>query len=63
MSASGRSLEVAITGGGMVFDEINGQSFKDFMCGSLADALTSIGMNHLASSVSTGWTSRTSTFK
>jgi len=47
----------------MVFDEINGQSFKDFMCGGLADALTSIGMNHLASSVSTGWTSRTSTFK
>ena len=48
MSSSERSLNVAIIGGGMFFDEIIGQSFKDFMRGGLAGALNSIGMSHLA---------------
>jgi predicted dehydrogenase len=51
MSPSDRSLNVAIIGGGMFFDEIIGQSFKDFMRGGLAGALTSIGMSHLAPEV------------
>lgn len=51
MSASERSLKVAIIGGGMFFDEIIGQSFKDFMRGGLAGSLTSIGMSHLAPTV------------
>lgn len=51
MSASERSLKVAIIGGGMFFDEIIGQSFKDFMRGGLSGALTSIGMSHLAPTV------------
>ena len=33
MSTTERSLNVAIIGGGMFFDEIIGQSFKDFMRG------------------------------
>lgn len=48
MSASERSVNVAIIGGGMFFDEIIGQSFKDFMRGGLSGALTSIGMSHFA---------------
>lgn len=46
-----RSLNVAIVGGGMFFDEIIGQSFKDFMRGGISGALTSIGMSHLAPAV------------
>lgn len=46
-----RLLNVAIIGGGMFFDDIIGQSFKDFMHGGVAGALTSIGMSHLASAV------------
>ncbi|MGE0374718.1 MAG: Gfo/Idh/MocA family protein [Planctomycetaceae bacterium] len=44
-------LKVAIIGGGMFFDDIIGQTFKDFMRGGIAGALTSIGMSHLASAV------------
>ena len=51
MTDQPRSLNVAIIGGGMFFDDIIGQSFKDFMHGGVAGALTSIGMSHLASSV------------
>ncbi|MDA1166251.1 MAG: Gfo/Idh/MocA family oxidoreductase [Planctomycetota bacterium] len=51
MAGSERSLKVAIIGGGMFFDEIIGQSFKDFMRGGLSGALTSIGMSHLAPTV------------
>lgn len=46
-----RELNVAIIGGGMFFDEIIGQSFKDFIRGGIAGALTSIGMSHLAADV------------
>jgi len=46
-----RSLNVAIVGGGMFFDEIIGQSFKDFMRGGISGALTSIAMSHLAPAV------------
>lgn len=46
-----KSLNVAIIGGGMFFDDIIGQSFKDLMRGGVAGALTSIGMSHLASAV------------
>lgn len=51
MTTSDRRLKVAIIGGGMFFDEIIGQSFKDFMRGGIAGALTSIGMSHLAADV------------
>ena len=43
-----RRLRVAIIGGGMFFEDIIGQSFKDLMRGGIAPALTSIGMSHLA---------------
>ncbi|MEZ6126028.1 MAG: Gfo/Idh/MocA family oxidoreductase [Planctomycetaceae bacterium] len=46
-----RKLKVAIVGGGMFFDDIIGQTFKDFMRGGIAGALTSIGMSHLAPAV------------
>ena len=46
-----RSLSVAIIGGGMFFDDIIGQSFKDLMRGGIAGTLTSIGMSHLAATV------------
>lgn len=46
-----RSLKVAIIGGGMFFDEIIGQTFKDFMRGGIAGSLNSIGMSHLAPDV------------
>ncbi|MCH2200628.1 MAG: Gfo/Idh/MocA family oxidoreductase [Fuerstiella sp.] len=51
MSNSERTLNVAIIGGGMFFDEIIGQSFTDFMRGGISGALTSIGMSHLAADV------------
>ena len=51
MSQSERVLEVAIIGGGMFFDDIIGQSFKDFIRGGIAGSLTSIGMSHLAADV------------
>ncbi len=35
----------------MFFDDIIGQSFKDFLRGGLAPALTSVGMSHLAPDV------------
>lgn len=46
-----RKLRVAIIGGGMFFDDIIGQSFKDMLRGGIAGALTSIGMSHLAPDV------------
>ncbi|MEZ6127269.1 MAG: Gfo/Idh/MocA family oxidoreductase [Planctomycetaceae bacterium] len=46
-----QTLKVAIIGGGMFFEDIIGQSFKDFMRGGIAGALTSIGMSHLAPAV------------
>jgi len=51
MNANARSLNVAIIGGGMFFDDIIGQTFKDFMRGGIGGALTSIGMSHWTSSV------------
>ena len=41
-------LRVGIVGGGMFFDDIIGQTFKDFARGGIAPALSSIGMSHLA---------------
>ena len=46
-----QSLKVAIIGGGMFFDDIIGQSFKDFLRGGIAGSLTSIGLSHLAPAV------------
>lgn len=40
-----RALKVAVLGGGMFFDEIIGQSLKDFARGGLAGALTSIAQS------------------
>jgi len=51
MTDTNKSLNVAIIGGGMFFDDIIGQTFKDLMRGGIAGALTSIGMSHLASAV------------
>ena len=51
MTTPDRTISVAIVGGGMFFDEIIGQSFKDFMRGGISGALTSIGMSHLAPAV------------
>jgi len=48
---SNRSLKVAIIGGGMFFDDIIGQTFKDFMRGGIAGSLNSIGMSHFAPTV------------
>ena len=48
MCTQGRSLNVAVLGGGMFFDDVIGQSLKDLMRGGIAGALTSIGMSHLA---------------
>lgn len=45
------SLRVAIIGGGMFFDDIIGQTFKDFLRGGIAPGLSSIGMSHMASHV------------
>jgi predicted dehydrogenase len=46
-----KTLNVAIIGGGMFFDDIIGQSFLDFMRGGIAGGLSSIGMSHLAPAV------------
>ena len=46
-----RKLRVAIIGGGMFFDDIIGQTFKDIIRGGIAGALTSIGMSHFARDV------------
>ncbi len=46
-----RSLKVAIIGGGMFFEDIIGQTFKDFIRGGIAGSLNSIGMSHLAPAV------------
>ena len=51
MPDSTRSLKVAIIGGGMFFDDIIGQTFKDFIRGGIAGSLNSIGMSHLAPKV------------
>ena len=51
MSIRDRSLNVAVLGGGMFFDEVIGPSLKDMMRGGIAGALTSIGMSHLAAEV------------
>lgn len=51
MKGQARQLNVAIVGGGMFFDEIIGQSFKDFMRGGIAGALSSIGMSQFAPAV------------
>lgn len=51
MNRSEQTLDVAIIGGGMFFDEIIGQSFRDFIRGGISGALTSIGMSHLATAV------------
>ena len=48
---SDKQINVAILGGGMFFDDIIGQSFKDLMRGGIAPALTSVGMSHLARDV------------
>ena len=39
MSKSEQTLNVAIIGGGMFFDEIIGQSFRDFMRGGITGLL------------------------
>ena len=46
-----RELSVAIIGGGMFFEDVIGQSFKDFIRGGIASALSSIGMSHFAPKV------------
>jgi predicted dehydrogenase len=51
MSTSQPKIRVAIIGGGMFFDDIIGQTFKDFMRGGIAGGLSSIGMSHLAPAV------------
>ena len=51
MTDTSRSISVAVLGGGMFFDDIIGQSFKDLIRGGIAGSLTSIGMSHLASAV------------
>ena len=44
----GRTLRIGVIGGGMFFDDIIGQSLRDFQRGGVAGALTSIGMSHFA---------------
>ena len=44
----GRTLRIGVIGGGMFFDDIIGQSLRDFQRGGFAGALTSIGMSHFA---------------
>jgi predicted dehydrogenase len=50
-SSSAPTLKVAIIGGGMFFDDIIGQTFKDFMRGGVAPGLSSIGMSHFGHAV------------
>ena len=40
MPDTSRSLSVAVLGGGMFFDDIIGQSFKDLIRGGIAGSLT-----------------------
>ena len=51
MNANSRTLSVAFVGGGMFFDDIIGQTFKDFIRGGIGGALTSIGMSHFTAAV------------
>ncbi len=51
MSQTPPRLRVAIIGGGMFFDDIIGQTFKDFIRGGIAGGLSSIGMSHFAPQV------------
>ena len=44
-------VRVAVLGGGMFFEEIIGQTLKDFTLGGIAGALNSIGMSRLAPEV------------
>ncbi len=46
-----RELKIAVVGGGMFFEEIIGQSLKDFERGGFAGALNAIGMSHFAPQV------------
>jgi predicted dehydrogenase len=46
-----KKLTVGIIGGGMFFDDIIGQTFKDFMRGGIAPGLSSIGMSHFGHQV------------
>lgn len=45
------SIKVAVVGGGMFFDDIIGQTFKDFARGGISGALSSIGMSHIGPAV------------
>lgn len=51
MTDTSRTLNIAVVGGGMFFDDIIGQALKDFMAGGLAPALNSIGQSHLGPAV------------
>jgi len=42
------AVRVAVVGGGMFFDDVIGQTLKDFVRGGVAGALGSIAMSHLA---------------
>lgn len=46
-----REIKIAVIGGGMFFEEIIGQTLKDFERGGFAGALSSIGMSHFAPQV------------
>ena len=46
-----RKLDVAVVGGGMFFEDIIGQTLKDFARGGFTSALTSIAMSHWAPEV------------
>jgi len=48
---SAEPVRVAVIGGGMFFEEIIGQTLKDFALGGIAGALNSIGMSRLAPEV------------
>ena len=48
MAGTAPTLNIAVVGGGMFFDEIIGPTLRDFMRGGIAPALSSIGMSHLA---------------
>ena len=45
------TINVAVLGGGMFFNDIIGQTMKDFVCGGIAGALSSVGMSHWAPKV------------
>ena len=46
MTDNTRSISVAVIGGGMFFDDIIGQSFKDLMRGGISGTLTSIAVSY-----------------